>query len=377
MKIVVNCWLLRNKSIDGIGYFTINTIQRIARNNPADSFILLCDKNFTEHYFDLPNVTIERIFPPYRHPLLYIFYMEMVVPGLLRKHMPDLFLAVEGILSLSSSCKQLAVIHDLNFEHHPKNLALKNRLYYRFFYNRFAKKASRIATVSEYSKTDISSLYKIPADKIDNVLSGINSSLRISSAEEKNAARKKYSNGLPYFFFVGSVNPRKNMLRLLQAFDQFKKTTNSNFKMVITGAVVLKKSDILKACENSPYKNDILFTGRLTEEELQKVFGGAYALTFVPVFEGFGLPIVEAFEAGIPVLASNVTSLPEVAGDAAIYADPFDVDSITEAMVKLYENNDGLCNDLIQKGYQRKQLFSWDKTAALLWDSMQKAIDNI
>jgi glycosyltransferase involved in cell wall biosynthesis len=374
MTIAINCWVLRNKQIDGIGYFTINTLQRIISNNPEVSFIILADKNFTEPYFDLKNVTIKKVFPPYRHPLLYIFYMEFMLPFVLRKIKPDLFVSAEGFLSLISSCKQLPIIYDLNFEHYPENLALKNRLYFRFFFKRFARKAVRIATISEYSKADIVNWYKVAPEKIDNVSCGINSSFHVLSEDEKLQARKKYSAGLPYFFFVGSMHPRKNMLRLLQAFNEFKKQSGSNFKLVIAGAMVWNQSEILEVYENSPYKNDIHFTGRLSDDELKQALGAAYALTFVPIFEGFGLPIVEAFEAGVPVLASNVTSLPEVAGDAAVYADPFDIASIVAGMSKLYENKEGLCAGLIEKGFKQKQLFSWDRTASLLWESMQEAM---
>jgi glycosyltransferase involved in cell wall biosynthesis len=143
---------------------------------------------------------------------------------------------------------------------------------------------------------------------------------------------------------------------------------------VIAGAMVWNQSEIMEIYETSPYKNDIHFTGRLSDDELKQALGAAYALTFVPIFEGFGLPIVEAFEAGVPVLAGNVTSLPEVAGDAVVYADPFDIESIVAGMNKLYENKDGLCADLIEKGFKQKQLFSWDRTAALLWESIQKAM---
>ena len=175
MTVAINCWILRNKKLDGIGYFTVNAIADLVKDHPEIQFQILCDKKFTEPYFDFPNVSKHRIFPALRHPILYVFYMDVVLPLFLRKHKPDILLSMDGFLSLLAGCKQIPVIYDINFEHKPEDVKLKNRIYYRFFFKRFANKANRIATISEYSKTDIADYYKISPDKIDNVSCGINS----------------------------------------------------------------------------------------------------------------------------------------------------------------------------------------------------------
>ena len=134
MKITVNCWILRNKQLDGIGNFTIETLRPLIAAHPEIEFQILCDKNFTEDYFDFPNTTKHRIFPALRHPVLYVLYMEIVVGHFLRKHKPDLFLGMDGFLCLNSRTKQLPVIYDLNFEHYPKDLPFRNRFYFRTFF---------------------------------------------------------------------------------------------------------------------------------------------------------------------------------------------------------------------------------------------------
>jgi len=373
MTIAINCWILRNKKLDGIGYFTVNTVANLIRQHPEIQFQILCDKKFTEDYFDFPNVTKHKIFPALRHPVLYVIYMELVLPFFLRKHKPDLMVSMDSFLSLLSGCKQIPVIYDINFEHKPEDIALKNRIYYRFFTKRFAKKAKRIATISEYSKRDIADFYKIDTTLIDNVSCGINSNFSPLSNEEIIAVRDKWSKGKPYFFFVGSMHPRKNIKRLIDGFNLFKERTQSDFKLVLAGSLLWQKTDIEDSYINSQYKDDIIFTGRLSDADLQKVLGAAYALSFVPIFEGFGLPIVEAFQSGVPVICSNVTSMPEVAGDAALMVDPFNIDSIANGMNKLADNNE-LRNELIDKGHQQKKLFSWSRTAELLWDCIQKAV---
>src|SRR5690349_10249350 len=112
MTIAVNCWILRNKKLDGIGYFTVNTIANLIKQHPDVQFQILCDKKFTEDYFDFPNVSKHKIFPALRHPLLYVFYMELVLPFFLRKHKPDIMVSVDGFLSLLSGCKQIPIIYD-------------------------------------------------------------------------------------------------------------------------------------------------------------------------------------------------------------------------------------------------------------------------
>ncbi|MBK9660154.1 MAG: glycosyltransferase family 4 protein [Chitinophagaceae bacterium] len=371
MTVAINCWILRNKKLDGIGYFTVNAVANLIKNHPEVQFKILCDKKFTEDYFDFANVTKHKIFPALRHPLLYVFYMEVVLPFFLRKHKPDVMVSADGYLSLSSSCKQIPIIYDINFEHKPGDIKLKNRIYFKFFFKRFARKAKRIATISEYSKKDIADYYKLDSSTIDNVSCGINSNFSPLDEQQISEVKNKWSGGKPYFFFVGSMHPRKNIKRLIDAFNLFKQKTGSNFKLILAGSILWSKTEIEDSYTNSPYKEDIIFTGRLSDEDLQKMLGAAYALSFVPIFEGFGLPIVEAFQSGVPVICSNVTSMPEVAGNAALMVDPFSIDSIAEGMVTLSKNNE-LRNQLIAKGHIQKQLFSWSRTAGLLWESICK-----
>ena len=373
MKIAVNCWILRNRQIDGIGNFTIETLKPLIKAHPEIEFQILCDKNFTEDYFNFSNVTKHRIFPALRHPVLYVFYMEIVLGYFLKKHQPDLFLGMDGYLCLNSGTKQLPVIYDLNFEHYPKDLPLRNRIYFRTFFKRFAKKAKRIATISEYSKEDIVKIYGINPAVIDNVSCGIKDKFFPLSEEQKAQNKIKYSAGKDYFFFVGSMHPRKNIIRLFKAFDLFKKQTGSNFKLVLAGHIMLDNISIKSALDLMKYKTDVVFTGRVTDEELNELLGAACCLTYVPVFEGFGLPIAEAFQAGVPVICSNVTSMPEVAGDAALQVNPFDETAIAAAMKKIYDEP-ALRETLILKGYQQKKIFTWQKTAALLYNSIMKCV---
>ena len=209
--------------------------------------------------------------------------------------------------------------------------------------------------------------------KIDNVSCGINSNFFPLEQSKIEEVRKKWSNGKPYFFFVGSMHPRKNIKRLLEAFNLFKQQNTADIKLLLAGSILWSKTEIEGAYVNSPFREDIIFTGRLSDEELQQVLGAALALSFVPIFEGFGLPIVEAMQSGVPVICSNVTSMPEVAGNAALMVDPFNVGNIAAGMETLY-NSEELRQELIRLGHVQKQKFSWKRTSELLWNCVVKSL---
>ena len=189
--------------------------------------------------------------------------------------------------------------------------------------------------------------------------------------KEKQSVRQRYTDGKKYFLYVGSLHARKNLNNLILGFNAFKNTTESDAKLLIVGKIMWETKGlqaILKQCE---HKDDIIFTGRKSDEELSKILASAIALSYVPFFEGFGIPIVEAYAAGVPVITSTTTCLPEIAGNGALYADPSKPDEIAIAMGKM-ANNQSLREQLIQNGQTINQQFSWDKTANLYWKSVEK-----
>jgi glycosyltransferase involved in cell wall biosynthesis len=363
--------LLIHDKLEGIGWFSFETLRRITTQHPEDEFVFLFDRDYSEEFIFSDNVTPLIISPPARHPLLYYIWFNISLPPLLKKLKPDLFLSPDGYNCLPYKGKSLVVLHDLNFEHRPFDLPWLTRRYYQHFFPRFARHATRIATVSEYSKNDIAALYQVPADRIDVVYNGVNDSFFPSSPEQQKATRENISNGSPYFLFIGSLHPRKNLTNLFKAFDLFKKTDPNQVKLVIAGAKMWWTQEIRLAYESMEYKADVIFTGRISVDKLHNVIGAALALTYISHFEGFGIPILEAFACHTPVITSNTTSMPEVAGNAALLADPCDPEAIAEELTELATNKD-LRNDLINKGAIRKNDFSWQKSADLLYESIKK-----
>jgi len=374
MKIAVNTRLLLPGKLDGIGWFTFETLRRIVVDHPEHTFYFIFDRSYSKEAIFSDNVVPLILRPPTRHPFLWYFWFEWRIPPLLKKLGADMFLSTDGFISLRSCVPSCAVIHDINFEHRPRDLPYFTRKYYRYFFPRFAREATRLATVSEYSRRDIINNYDINEEKIDLVYNGASKNFTPATPTEIETIRENYSNRAPYFVFVGSIHPRKNIKNLLRAFELFRAEYKAPFKMVIVGKKSFLNKSTEEQLENLEYKSDVIFTGRLSSDDLKDIMAAAWALTFVPFFEGFGIPLVEAMYSEIPILTSNITSLPEIAGDAAIYAEPDSPGSIRDGMVRIVKEK-GLREELIQRGKERRKLYSWDNTAEELWKTMQRVLN--
>ncbi|HZL08731.1 MAG TPA: glycosyltransferase family 1 protein [Prolixibacteraceae bacterium] len=370
MIIAVNTRLLIQGKLEGIGWFTRETLSRITRDHPEHQFLFIFDRPYANEFIFSENVTPIVLSPPTRHPILWYIWFEFQIPRILKKYKADLFFSPDGYLSLNSRVNQLAAIHDINFAHRPKDLPWLKAAYYNHFFPRFARKAKRIVTVSFFSKEDITRTYKISNDKIDVVYNGVNTIYTPTSEEERIEAKMTYSAHKDYFLFIGSLHPRKNICGLLRAYDAFRTLVESDVKLLIVGESMFKTNDIELTYEGMRFRDDVVFTGRLNNDELHQVLGAALALTFIPFFEGFGIPIIEAMSTGVPVICSNTTSLPEVGGSAVFYVDPFSLNQIKDGMIRIFQEKE-LRDSLIEKGFVQKDKFSWDKTADLLWGSIQ------
>lgn len=372
MVIAVNTRLLLPGKLEGIGWFTHETLSRIVRAHPEHRFLFLFDRPFDRRFLYAPNVTGLVVPPPTRHPLLYRLWFQWMVPGTLRRHKADLFLSPDGFLSLRTRVPQVAVMHDLNFEHYPADLPKAYSRYYRHWFPRFARKARRLATVSQFSKDDIVARYGVPADRIDVVHNGVGEVFRPLSAEEQVKARRRWAEGAHYFICVGSLHPRKNIGNLLKAFDRVA-AADRDVRLVIVGGSFWWDDRMKGAWEGLQHQDRVVFTGRLEQDALREALGGASALAFVSYFEGFGIPVAEAMRCGVPVVAANATSLPEVAGEAAVYCDPFDVDDIARAL-GIALNDQAVRARAIAAGIERAKRFTWDLAAERLWACVQRAM---
>lgn len=373
MRIAVNTRFLLPHKMEGFGWYTFEIVKRLVENHPEHTFIFFFDRAYDERFIFGKNVEVVVLKPQARHPILFKIWFDRSVTRALKKYKADIFFSPDGYLSLKTEVPQIGVIHDINFEHFPEDLPKSPRNYLRTYFPKFAHKANHIITVSEASKKDICATYNLPEKKISVSWNGASDEFKPLPDREQQKVRNNYSNGKPYLLFVGALHPRKNLKRLLTAYERLHSETSCEYELIIVGEALWKGSG-LEAEISESLKDHIHFTGHVKLEELARIMASATVFTFVPYFEGFGIPLVEAMKSGTAILSGDKTSLPEVAGDAALYCDPFDVEDIFSKLRILLKDND-LREDLIRKGLERAKLFSWDRSAEKVWDVIAKTVE--
>ena len=359
MRIAINTRFLLPHKMEGFGRFTYEVTKRLVENNPEHTFYLFFDRPFDAKFIFAENAIPVVLNPPARDPILFKIWFNWSVTRALKKYKIDLFFSPDGYLSLRTEVPQIGVIHDLNFEHFPEDIPTRPRKYLQSYFPQFAKKAQHIITVSEFSKQDIVKQYQIDPKKITVAYNSANAIFKPQSESVKAKAKADFTNGEPYFVYVGAIHARKNVDRLIAAYRLFKKKTGSTTKLLIVGEALWDQPALQSATSG------ILYTGHVQIEQLAEVVGAAKALCLVSYFEGFGIPIVEAMQSGVPVLAGDLTALPEVCGNAGVLVNPFDVGAIADGLVQL-DSNDILRAELIVKGFSQSEKFTWAKTTRII-----------
>ncbi len=281
---------------------------------------------------------------------------------------PSVLFIPAHILPLIPPKRSAVMIHDLGFDHFPELYKWTDKVYHRYAI-RFAKLfATHILTPCEFTRLDLHQKYGIPLKKMTTVYHGFDpEAYRPTEPGEKSPIDK------PYFFFIGRLEHKKNIVRMLQAFGEFKQRTGLPHKFLLAGKPAYGYDLIEQAYEAlGEYKKDVQLLGYTSQDDATNYLRHAEALVFTTLFEGFGLPALEGFASGTPVITSNTTSMPEVAGDAALLVDPTNVSAIADAMAKIATDKK-LRHELIQKGIDQYKKFSWDKAARETLAVLEKA----
>ncbi|MDI9319965.1 MAG: glycosyltransferase family 1 protein [Phycisphaerales bacterium] len=369
MKIAVNTRLLLKDRLEGIGWYSYQTLKLLVENHPEHEFVFIFDRPYDDSFVFDKNVTPVVIGPPARHPILFYLWLDWSVAHILKKYKADVFLSPDGFASLSTKVPTCLVIHDLAFEHYPQHNKTSHRIYLKCYTPKFVRKAKRIVTVSEFSKKDIAERYSVPLEKIGVSNNAAHKEYVALDWEHKEKIKTQYTDGCEYFVFAGALHPRKNVVNLLKAFIRFKKRNKSNMKLVIVGRFAWNYKEVVEMKEEMPFKEDVIWLGYLNVEELAQIIGAAYALVYASLFEGFGIPIIEAYQCKVPAIVSNTSSMPEVAGAGALIVNPQDYKDIADKMTLIYKD-ELLRSKLIEQGELHSAKYTWQKAADVLWENI-------
>jgi glycosyltransferase involved in cell wall biosynthesis len=372
MIIAVNTRFLVKDQLEGYGYFIKEVFEILTKKHPEHQFYFLFDRPFNSEFVFSDNVHAVIIPPPARHPLLWKYWYDFKIPKALKKIKADVFVSPDGYCSLTTKVPQCMVIHDLGFLHQPDTYRKSHTEFYKRNTPKFLKKAKSIATVSKSSKDDLINKYKINPDKINVVYSAVKEVFQPVGLETQAKVKGKYTEGNEFFIYVGAIHPRKNLINLLKAFSIFKKRQQSSMKLVLAGRLAWKNDEFLQLLKTYKYRDDVILTGYMEEKELVDLLGSAYALVYPSLFEGFGVPVLEAMKCNVPALTSEKTSMQEIAEDAGLYFNPNDHADIADKLMLIYKD-EALRKSMIEKGKVVAEKYSWKHTTELLWESIRKA----
>jgi len=282
------------------------------------------------------------------------------------KYQPDVLFVPAHTLPLLNPKKTVVTVHDIGFKRFPEIYKWTARLYHTWS-SRFIKKhATQIITISEFSKKEIMDVYKIPAEKIKVVYLGYNDHDYKFIADKlavKDQIQNKFKIDAPYFLFIGRIEAKKNISRLIEAFSEFKrKHSNDQHKLVLIGQPGFEHEKIKENIIKFKLEQAVIELGWLKSDDCALLMNGADLFVFPSLYEGFGLPVLEAMACGCPVICSNTTSLPEVAGEAAIKFNPENVKVMVKAIEAVVFNLE-IKQSLVEQGFEQIKKFSWLKCA--------------
>ncbi|TET52474.1 MAG: glycosyltransferase family 1 protein [Anaerolineales bacterium] len=292
-------------------------------------------------------------------PAARVVWEQLAQPSELRRIGADLVHGPAFVIPLAAGCPSVVTIHDLSFLRFPKLFRPANRLYLTVLTRLSAGRAKRLIAVSAHAAAETTRLLGVPADKIDIVYHGVDPHFRPLAADEVAAFRARKKLPERFVLHVGTLEPRKNHIRLVEAFAQVRETGTA---LVLAGARGWLYDELFRKVEALGLSKDVVFYGYASSEELPLLYNAAAALAYPSLYEGFGLPVIEAQACGTPVLTSNVSSLPEAAGDAALLVDPEDTDALA-AGLNLLLSDDSQRQQLSERGLAHAAQFSWLRSA--------------
>lgn len=375
MRIGINAAILDNKPT-GLGIFTENIIKELSKIVSEQDEIIVYT-SVPELFKGFP-VTLKKVThwtqPKYgkKAGIIRFLWLQLIFPFLVNKDYCDIVYSTTHHGNMLISKKQVLTIHDLLAVKFPNQYKLQYK-YFKFILPKLLNKSPLLFTVSQNTKKDIVNVYGYNANKIQVIYNSINR--KHFMRHENNMYRKKYGE---YLLIIGASYPHKNVDRAIRVFIDYMQQNEKGCNLLI----VNKKNTYLEAVMakfkgNTIFDKHVKYLDYVPYNELPSLYSDAKALLYLSLYEGFGIPPLEAMACGCPVIASNNSSIPEVCGDAAIYIDPLNEDSIMNGIQRIMNDDDGLLrNKLLKRGYEHARSFSWEKSAEILYSTLKQLITN-
>lgn len=378
MRIAINTLSL-NKTKAGMGNYIYHLIHNLALLDKKNHYhIFVSDRNKKFFKLKQENFRVINIGKIVTKKCARLIWEQLFLPAYIKKHRIDILHSPGFVLPFLSRTKNILTIADMTFITHPKVHTLLKRMYFGFLMPYSIKKADKVIAISESTRRDILGTVKVDPEKIGVTHLAVGRKFKALNKEKcRKHIKDKYKIDSPFVLFVGMIEPRKNLKRIFHAFTQLKEDTKMPHKLVVVGKKGWMYKELFNMVKELGIKKEITFTGYVPDEELVRFYNAADTFVYTCLYEGFGIPILEAMACGCPVITSNISSMPEVAGDAAILVNPQKTGEIACAMKKIINDKE------LQKRMQRKSRlqcskFSWKQTASktlLFYNETVKKLD--
>ncbi|HST50657.1 MAG TPA: glycosyltransferase family 1 protein [Pyrinomonadaceae bacterium] len=343
--------------------YAANLVEALAEVDSENLYTIYVTRKEAERRFEgrWPNVRVQRTLP--HTPILRV---PFTLSAELRRRPVDI-LHVQYTAPPLAPCPVVVTIHDLSFEHLPETFKRRSWMQLRLTVRRTARRAAHVIAPSEFTRRDLVETYRLDPSRVTAIPLAASERFRhVEDAREIERVRRLYGIEGEYVLAVGSIQPRKNLARLVRAYSLLRRERGrSNLpKLVLVGKQAWLYDETLKAIEEEDAGDRVVLTGHVSEGDLPALYSGALCFAYPSYFEGFGLPPLEAMRCGTPVLVGDRSSLPEVVGDAALTADPFDAGALARALARLIDD-DALRAELRTRGLTRAHAFDWRDTARM------------
>lgn len=372
VKTAVNIQPLLHSGKSGIGYYQQELLKALFKSDDTDTFVLQYFDPKNRHgdparQFGEKNVYSEpcKWFSATLYQLLWVF---LPVPyRLFFKEKPDVTMFFNYYLPPFVKGKKILVIYDTVIKDYPETMSFKTRTMLNLTLKRSIKRADKIITISDFSKKQIIKHFNVPPEKIVIIPCAADKE-RFRPISDKDAVfqqmRLKYGINGNYYLYLGNLEPRKNIIRLVEAYKKALKERPDIPLLVIAGGKAWQYGEIFKKVSEYELSDRVIFTGYVDDDDVPVLMNGAAAFCFPSLYEGFGMPPLEAMSCGVPVIVSNTSSLPEVVGGCGISTDPYSVEEISNALIRVLDRE--FIEEEKIAGIERAKAFSWEKSAELL-----------